>query len=85
MDLDFTEEQETIRSMLRGVLAEHCPVDVVRKLEDDPSGYPPELWKQLSELGVVGMLLPESYGGGGQSLLDAAIVYEELGLSLIHI
>ncbi len=82
MDLDFTEEQETIRGMVRGVLAEHCPMDVVRKLEDDRIGYPPELWKQLGELGVIGMLLPEAYGGSDQSLLDAVVVHEELGRAL---
>jgi alkylation response protein AidB-like acyl-CoA dehydrogenase len=82
MDLDFSEEQETIRAMVRGVLAEHCPIEVVRKLEDDPTGYPAELWKQLGELGVIGMLLPEAHGGSAQSLLDAAIVYEELGRAL---
>jgi alkylation response protein AidB-like acyl-CoA dehydrogenase len=82
MDLDFSAEQETIRGMVRGVLAEHCPIGVVRRLEDDRFGYPTGLWKQLGELGVIGMLLPEAYGGSGQSLVDAAIVYEELGRAL---
>jgi alkylation response protein AidB-like acyl-CoA dehydrogenase len=82
MDLDFSEEQEMLRGMVRGLLAEHCPVDVVRQLEDDETGYPAELWKQLGEVGVIGMRLPESVGGSGQSLLDTAIVYEELGRSL---
>jgi alkylation response protein AidB-like acyl-CoA dehydrogenase len=82
MDLDFSSEQEAIRGMVRGLLAELCPIAVVRRLEDDPIGYPADLWKQLGELGVIGMLLPEAYGGSGQSLLDAAIVYEELGRAL---
>jgi alkylation response protein AidB-like acyl-CoA dehydrogenase len=82
MDLDFSEEQEMLRDMTRGMLAEYCPTDVVRKMEDDPKGYPDALWKQLGELGLVGMLLPESYGGSGQSILEAALVYEELGRAL---
>jgi alkylation response protein AidB-like acyl-CoA dehydrogenase len=82
MDLDFSEEQEMLRDMTRGMLAEYCPIDVVRKMEDDPKGYPDALWKQLGELGLVGMLLPESHGGSGQSILEAAIVYEELGRAL---
>ena len=82
MDLDFTEEQETIRGMVRGLLSEHCPIERVRALEDDPTGYPTELWKQLGELGLTGMLIPDAYGGSEQSLLDAAIVYEELGRAL---
>jgi alkylation response protein AidB-like acyl-CoA dehydrogenase len=82
MNLDFTEEQESLREMVRRVCAEHVPLDVVRSLEDDPTGYSPDFWKQLGELGLLGLLIPEEYGGADMSLLDAAIVYEELGRSL---
>ncbi len=82
MDLDFSEEQEMLREMARGVLAEYAPLDVVRSMEDDPTGYPAELWKQLAELGVLGLLVPDAHGGSGQGLLEAAIVYEEFGRAL---
>ena len=82
MDLDFSEEQQGIRDMVRGVLAEYAPVEVVRAMEDDPKGYPDELWKQLGELGLLGLLIPERFGGAEQGMLEAAIVYEELGRAL---
>jgi len=82
MDLEFNEEQQALREMVRGVVNEHAPLEVVRKLEDDPKGFPPALWKQLAEVGVLGVLIPEEYGGVGQTLLEAAIVYEELGRGL---
>jgi alkylation response protein AidB-like acyl-CoA dehydrogenase len=82
MDLDFTPEQQVLREMVRGVVQEHAPLEVVRKMEDDPKGYPPALWKQLAEVGVLGVLVPEEYGGAAQTLLEAAIVYEELGRGL---
>jgi alkylation response protein AidB-like acyl-CoA dehydrogenase len=82
MDLDFTEEQEQLREMVRRLCNEHTPLDVVRALENDPTGYPTELWKQLGELGILGILIPEEYGGADMSMLDAAIVYEEFGRSL---
>lgn len=41
MDLAFSEEQLMLREMVRGLLSEMCPVDVVRAMEDDPTGYPP--------------------------------------------
>lgn len=85
MDLEFTEEQEMLREMLRGVLAEHCPIEVVRAMEDDPTGYPAELWKQLGEVGILGLLIPEEYGGSGMGMIEGAIVYEELGRSLAPI
>jgi alkylation response protein AidB-like acyl-CoA dehydrogenase len=82
MDLDFTAEQHLMRDMSRAMLAEHCPIEVVRRMEDDPKGYPDGLWKQVSELGLAGMLIPEAYGGSAQSLLEAALVYEEFGRAL---
>jgi alkylation response protein AidB-like acyl-CoA dehydrogenase len=82
VDLDFTEEQEQLRDMVRGLCARFAPLDVVRAMEDDPTGYPAELWKQLGELGLLGILIPESHGGAGQTLLEAAILYEELGRAL---
>lgn len=82
MDLDFTEEQQMLRDTVRGLCAEHSPIDVVRKMEDDPVGFPAPLWKALGELGVTGLTIPEAYGGGGQTALEAMIVYEELGRAL---
>ena len=82
MDLDWSEEQELLRETVRRVCAEHAPVSRVRAMEDDPGGVPPAFWKQLGELGLLGVLIPEEYGGAGQSLLEAAIVYEEFGRSL---
>ena len=82
MDLDFSEEQEMLREMVRGVCAEHSPIEVVRQCEDDAVGYPKEFWKQLGDLGVNGLMIPEAYGGGGMSILEGVIVYEEFGRSL---
>jgi alkylation response protein AidB-like acyl-CoA dehydrogenase len=82
MDLDFSEEQEMLREMVRGVCAEYSPIEIVRELEDDPRGYPEQLWKQLGELDLLGLLIPEAYGGSEQSMLEAAIVYEEFGRAL---
>jgi alkylation response protein AidB-like acyl-CoA dehydrogenase len=82
MDLDFSEEQEMLRDMVRGMCAEYSSVDSVRELEDDPTGYSADFWKQLAELDLLGLTLPESYGGSGQSMLEAAIVYEEFGRAL---
>ena len=82
MDLEFTEEQQLLRETVRGVCARHAGLDVVRQLEDDPIGYPEKLWVQLAELGLIGLTLPEDVGGSGMSMVDALIVYEELGRSL---
>src|SRR5437879_7323811 len=82
MDLDFTPEQELLRETVRGLCARHCGLDVVRQMEDDPAGYPDKLWSQLAEAGLVGRTIAERWGGSAMSMLDAAVVYEELGRAL---
>ena len=82
LDLDFDQEQELLRQTARDVLGRHCPLEVVRQMEDDPVGYPPALWTQLGELDLIGLLLPEEYGGSGMSLVEGVALYEELGRAL---
>ena len=82
MDLDLTPEQDMLRDAVAGVCARHCGLDVVRAMEDDPIGYADAFWAQLGELGLLGMLLPEQYGGSEMSMLDGVVVYQELGRAL---
>ena len=82
LDLDFTEEQDMLRDMVRGVCAQHAPLTTVRELEDDPDGVARDLWDQLAELGICGLTIPEEHGGSGMTLLDGVVVYEELGRAL---
>jgi len=82
MDLEFSEEQQAIADMTRSLLEELSSVEIVRQMEDDPRGYPEALWKQMAESGLIGVLVPESYGGGGLTLLEAALIYEEIGRAM---
>ncbi|HVX69877.1 MAG TPA: acyl-CoA dehydrogenase family protein [Mycobacteriales bacterium] len=83
MNLDFTPEQDLLRDSVRRACERHSGLDVVRKLENDPVGYSPELWQQLSELGVTGLVIDEQYGGSGMTMVDAAVVYEEFGRAIV--
>jgi alkylation response protein AidB-like acyl-CoA dehydrogenase len=82
LDLAFSEEQEMLREVVRSMLAEHAPLSVVRQMEDDPVGYPADLWKQLGALDLLGLLLPEAHGGSGMTPLEGVVLYEELGRAL---
>ncbi len=83
MDMDFTPEQDLLRESLRRTCERHCPTETVRALENDETGFSRELWAALGDLGVLGLTIPEANGGAGMSLLDAAVVYEEFGRSLV--
>jgi alkylation response protein AidB-like acyl-CoA dehydrogenase len=82
LDLTFTPEQEMLREVVRGLCSTHSPLTAVRELEDDPVGYSDELWKQLAELDLLGLLLPEEYGGSGMTAVEGVVLYEELGRAL---
>lgn len=82
MDLDLSEEQELLRDTVRGLCQRHAGLDVVRAMEDDPVGYPEPFWDALAESGILGLHLPEEHGGSGMTMVDAAVVYHELGRNL---
>ena len=79
MDLSFTEEQEMLRKATRDFLAEEFPKTLVRKMEEDPIGFQPDIWKKLAELGWLGLIIPEEYGGSGSSFMDLFVLLEEMG------
>lgn len=79
MNFNLTEEQEMIRKMARDFLTQKCPKKVIKELETDKKGYSPALWQEMADLGWMGLVLPEKYGGGGMSFLDMAMLLEEIG------
>ncbi len=82
MNFGFEEEQELLRREIRKFLDEQCPIERVRSIAQDPDGYERAHWKQLAELGWLGLIVPEAYGGAGLSWIDAVVLFEETGRSL---
>ena len=83
MDLGLTEEQEIIRQTAKRFVAQECPTSLVRELLESETGHSPELWNKMAELGWLGMIFPEEYGGVGGSLLDLAVLAGEFGKGLV--
>lgn len=84
MQLVLTEDQELIAKTAADFVAGRSPVSRVRALRDqaDPVGFSRELWKEMAELGWVGIPFPESAGGSDLGLADLAVVLEALGRTL---
>jgi alkylation response protein AidB-like acyl-CoA dehydrogenase len=83
MNLDLTEEQEMLRTSARDFLTKECPKTLVRKLEEDKKGYSTELWHKMAELGWMGLVLPEKYGGQGMGFMDLIILLQEMGRNIL--
>ncbi len=76
MNLDLTEEQELVRRTVRE-FAEERVRPVAAEL-DREQRFPSELVAELAQLGLMGMTIPEEFGGGGSDTVSYAIAVEEL-------
>ncbi len=83
MNFGFSEEQELLRSEVRKFLDEACPLEEVRKISESPEGFSPELWKQIAELGWLGLTVPEEHGGAELGWVDLVVILEEAGRTLL--
>jgi alkylation response protein AidB-like acyl-CoA dehydrogenase len=81
MNLALSEEQELLRETFAQLFASESSPDRVRAAE--ALGFDDGLWKQLVETGAIGIRVPETAGGAGASLLDAALLAEEAGRHLV--
>ncbi len=79
MDFSFTPEQELLRRTARELLTATAPMQVVRSLMRSERGSDVDHWRRMAELGWQGLLFPEEYGGAALSLLELAIILEEMG------
>jgi alkylation response protein AidB-like acyl-CoA dehydrogenase len=85
MALVLTEEQSMLRDSARGLISDKAPVSHLRHLRDskDATGFSRDLWKAFAEMGFSGLLVPEEFGGSGLGCVEAGIVMEEIGRTLM--
>jgi alkylation response protein AidB-like acyl-CoA dehydrogenase len=79
VDFSFSPDQQLLKNSARAFLDEHVKPAHVRALWDDPRGESEALWKEMAQLGWLGLALPEDAGGSALGLVETAILQEELG------
>ena len=79
MDILPSEEEQMLKNVAREFLEAEISTAMVREMELDGLGYPPALWKQMADLGWLGLAIPEEYGGQGLPLTYLGLVLEEAG------
>jgi alkylation response protein AidB-like acyl-CoA dehydrogenase len=84
MPLLLTDEQNMLRWSVRNFLAENAPVEHLRRMRDSkhPQGFSRALWKSFVDLGLTGVVVPETYGGLELGYVEAGVVMEEIGHTL---
>lgn len=79
MDFAFTEEQTAIRDLARQILEAEATVERVKVAEARADWRDEALWKQLAEVNLLGIAVPEAHGGMGMGFADLCVLLEEVG------
>lgn len=84
MDFAPSTEEIALRDAARGLLAKRWSKGAARDaLDRGPAFIPEDVWRELCDLGWVGIAVPESAGGGGAGIVTAAVLAEEAGRALL--
>ena len=79
MDFTFSEDQLLFQESVRDFLVNEVTPERIRSSWETTSGREAALWQQLTELGLVGMTVPQEHGGLGMTELDFVLLAQECG------
>lgn len=79
MDFNFSEEQDAIRSLADEVFTSKATIERTKEIELSVERVDRELWRELATTGLLGIALPEEFGGGGLGLSELYTLLEEQG------
>ncbi|MFN9925718.1 MAG: acyl-CoA dehydrogenase family protein, partial [Phenylobacterium sp.] len=77
--LGFSEDQSSLLDVATSFFASRSPMAKVRRLIEDEAGHDPDVWREIVELGWLGIAIPEEYGGAGLGLAEVVPVVEQMG------
>ncbi len=79
MDIKLSEEQVHLQETARKFMTKECSMAFVREMEKSDVGFSKDMWRQMAEMGWLGLSLPEECGGLGMSTVDLVLLMKELG------
>jgi alkylation response protein AidB-like acyl-CoA dehydrogenase len=83
VNFDLSSDQKLLVDTASSFAKKSSPVSRARKLRTDPLGFEPKVWRQMAELGWLGLCVPEANGGFGARFVDLALVLEQLATTLV--
>ena len=83
MRFELSEDQQLLRASTRDFFAKASPLEHGRRvMEQEPNGFEAPQWRQLADMGYVGLVVPAELGGQGLGAVELAVVCEEAGPSV---
>lgn len=83
MSLALTQEQQDLADAVADLMAQRSPESEVRRVMDTEAGYDVDLWNDLAEMGILGLLIPEQYGGSEAGFAELSVVTYQMGQALL--
>ena len=83
MDIQYTEEQELLRSSVQRLLRDQYDFDARRKIVASEEGFSRKRWEAFAELGLLAAPFSEEVGGLGGGSLSTMIIMQEFGRHLV--
>ncbi|HET7008451.1 MAG TPA: acyl-CoA dehydrogenase family protein [Candidatus Binatia bacterium] len=79
MDLKLNDDQNMLKKVAADFIKAEAPSYVITDWYQKKQAFIPELYKKTADVGWLGMMVPDEFGGGGTSHMDCGVVFEELG------
>jgi len=83
MSLALSPEQTELRAAVADLMAKRVAESHVRRLMTGTTGHDPDLWADLARMGLLGLTIPEQFGGAGAGAAELAVVGEQMGRALM--
>lgn len=83
MDFSLKKDQELLQKSARELFTKECPKEKIKELKEDPLGYDKNLWKKMTDLGFLGLVISEQYGGTEGDFFDLTLFMEEIGRNIV--
>ena len=83
MTAALSSEQLDLRQTVADLMVKRSPESEVRRLMATDAGYDPAVWSELAALGLLGLAIPEEFGGAGAQAAELGVVAEQTGRALL--
>lgn len=83
MSNSLTREQQDLCNAVADLMAKRSPESEVRRLMAGETGYDQSLWNEMAAMGLLGLTIPEEFGGAGAGATELGVVAEQMGRALL--
>lgn len=85
MDFSFTEDQNSIRDLVKQVLSDLVTHDSLKALTKEGKWFHARAWRQLADSEMLGLAIPEEFGGAGMGLTELCLLLQQVGRTVAPI